>query len=290
MTIDEIMSLLYNWWAINPLFTIEDRSITISTLFISVLIIVLTLVFSKLLQRVVKGRLLARFRLDAGLEYALLRMLHYTILGFGIYVALTSIGLNLGALAGFLALLGVGIGFGLQNLTSNFISGIILLFERPVKIGDRITVQDVWGDVEKINLRTTVVNTVDNVSIIIPNSKLLEDNLVNWSYGDLRIRIHVPVGVAYGSNVDLVTRLLLEAAKGCNHVLVEPKSQVWFTEFGDSSLNFEIVCWLPDSKVKPIAIDEMNRAIDRLFRANKVEIPFPQRDLHIRSDATRNKE
>lgn len=276
-------------WSEVPLFTIQDARITLSTVVVAVLAVFLSVLASKWARHLLQQNFLPRFHLDRGLEYALLRFVHYCILVVGVYVGLVTMNIPLGALVGFFTLLGVGIGFGLQNLSSNFISGVILLFERPIKVGDRITVDDVWGDVQKINLRTTIVNTVDNVSIIIPNSKLLENNLINWSYGDERIRVRVPVGVAYGSDVDLVTELLTRAARENETVLEEPGPKVWFREFGDSSLNFELLCWLPESTIKPRIVNELNRAIDRLFREHEVEIPFPQRDLHIRSDATRER-
>ena len=241
---------------------------------------------SHIVRGLLKKRFFPRFKIEPGLEFAFLRITHYVILVIGVYVGLATLSFPLEALVGFAALLGVGIGFGLQNLASNFISGLILLFDRPIKIGDRITIDDIWGDVTQIKLRSTIVNTPDNISIIIPNSKLLEHNLINWDYGDHRIRIHVPVGVAYGSDVDLVTRLLIKAADKNTIVLPNPKPEVWFNEFGDSSLNFELVCWIPNSTIKPDIVNELNRAIDRLFRDHDVEIPFPQRDLHLRSGFT----
>jgi small-conductance mechanosensitive channel len=158
-----------------------------------------------------------------------------------------------------------------------------MLVERPVKVGDRITVEDVWGDVTQINLRTTVVTTPDNVSIIIPNSKLLENNVINWTYGERTVRIRVSVGVAYGTDPELVTEILVEAANNNPRVLDEPAPGVWFEEFGDSSLNFLLLCWIPSAEMKEAVNNELNREINRLFKERGVEIPFPQRDLHLRS-------
>lgn len=272
-------NLIYN----TTLFKIQDTNITISHLLLAGIQILLCWLLAKWICKILKNSFFPKFKIDSGLEFVLLKIIHYIVLAFGFYIALASINIPLGALLGFFTLLGVGIGFGLQNLAANFISGIILLFERPVKIGDRITVDDLIGDVVQINLRTTVVNTPDNVSIIIPNSKLLENNLTNWSYGDRRIRVHVPVGVAYGSDIDLVTKLLIEASKKEEHVMKDPAPIAAFLEFGDSSLNFELICWIPDSIIKPAVINALNRAIDKAFREADVEIPFPQRDLHIRS-------
>ena len=283
MNWQEVLSLVRFIFYDQTLFRIKDVKITLNHLFVAGATVLIAIFISRVVRSILKKRFFPRFKIEPGLEFAFLRITHYAILVLGVYVGLASLNFPLEALVGFVALLGVGIGFGLQNLASNFISGIILLFDRPIKIGDRITVDDIWGDVVQIKLRSTIVNTPDNISIIIPNSKLLEHNLINWDYGDHRIRIHVSVGVAYGSDVNLVTKLLIQAANEHNQVLDTPEPEVWFNEFGDSSLNFELVCWIPNSTIKPAIVNELNRAIDKLFRENKVEIPFPQRDLHIRS-------
>ena len=285
MTVSEALQkthyILYDYTLVN----VRGVGLTLMDLVSAGVVMLVAYLLSRWLQLLLKRRFLPRFNLDVGIELALLRTTHFLVLAFGVYTALSMLNLPLGAVAGFFALLGVGIGFGLQNIASNFISGFILLMERPIKLGDRITVDNVWGDVTQINLRTTVVNTDDNVCIIVPNSSLLDNNLVNWSYGDRRIRIHIPIGVAYGSDVDLVTRLLTRAATENARVLSDPAPAVHFLAFGDSSLNFELLCWLPDSTIKQNLTDELNRAIDRLFRDNNIEIPFPQRDLHVRTIA-----
>lgn len=283
MDFGEILGMIQKVLYETPIFKVGDKAITLSSLITAVLLVVVSIVISKWVRAALKRRVLARVKMEPGLEYAFLRFVHYLIIVVGAYIGLTAIGLPLGALVGLLAVLGVGIGFGLQNLASNFISGLIMLIERPVKVGDRITVEDVWGDVTQINLRTTVVTTPDNVSIIIPNSKLLENNVTNWTYGDRSVRIRVPVGVAYGTDPDLVTEILVEAANHNPRVLDEPAPSVWFEEFGDSSLNFLLLCWIPSADLKEVLNNELNREINRLLKENGVEIPFPQRDLHLRS-------
>jgi len=201
----------------------------------------------------------------------------------GIIIAVQSIGLNLTSLAVVFGLLSVGIGFGLQNVASNFISGLIILFERPIEIGDRITVGDVWGDVVNINLRATLILTIDNIAIIVPNSEFISSRVTNWSYRDSKVRVHIPVGVAYGSDVQLVTNSLLEVARNNAEVMKDPAPEVWFTQFGDSSLKFELLVWTLDPKRRPEVISDLNKSIDAIFRKNKIEIPFPQRDIHIRT-------
>lgn len=283
MDFSQILGTIQKIFYETPIFSVGEKDITLSNLITAFLLVIVSIVLSKWVRAALKRRVLPRTKIDPGLEYAFLRFVHYAIIVFGAYIGLTAIGLPVGALVGVLAVLGVGIGFGLQNLASNFISGLIMLVERPVKVGDRITVEDVWGDVTQINLRTTVVTTPDNVSIIIPNAKLLENNVINWTYGDRSVRIRVPVGVAYGTDPDIVTRILVEAANNNPRVLDEPDPSVWFEEFGDSSLNFLLLCWIPSADLKEVLNNELNREINRLLKENGVEIPFPQRDLHLRS-------
>jgi small-conductance mechanosensitive channel len=269
------------------LFNIQNVGVTLSHLVVALFSVIIAMILSAVVRSVLRKKIFKRLKLDKGMEYALLKFTHYVILIIGIYVGLQSINIPLGALVGLFAVIGVGIGFGLQNLAANFTSGLILLIERPVKIGDRLELEGVWGDVVKINLRTTVINTPDDISIIVPNSKLLDENVTNFSYGNPRIRIRVNVGIAYGSDVDLATRLLIEAAEKNSRVMATPKPSVLFREFGDSSLDFQLLCWIPSADCKFLTISELNYAIDKAFRENGVEIPFPQRDLHIRSSRVR---
>ena len=267
------------------LFKIQDVGITISHLVVALLSILLSFLISAILRSVLKKRVLRKMNIDSGLEYTLLRFTHFTILILGFYIGLQTINVPLGALVGLFAVIGVGIGFGLQNLTSNFTSGVILLIERPVKVGDRLELDDVWGDVLKIKLRTTLIRTPDGISIIVPNSKLLDEYVINNSYGDPRIRLRIPVGIAYGSNVDLAISLMEQAAKEHATIQNSPPPKVWFKEFGDSSLNLELLCWIPRAEAKFDVVSDLNIKIDRLFRENEIEIPFPQRDLHLKSSA-----
>ncbi|MEZ4598606.1 MAG: mechanosensitive ion channel [Syntrophotaleaceae bacterium] len=265
------------------LFRIQNVGITFSHIFVAIAAILLSLVVSKFLRLTLRKQVLSKFNIDKGLEYALLMFVHYLILVTGVYIGLKTVNIPLGAIVGLFAVIGVGIGFGLQNLASNFISGVILLFERPVKVGDRLEVNDVWGDVKRINLRTTIIETPDNITIIVPNSKLLENEVTNYSYGDPRLRLRVPVGIAYGSDCEKASQIMIRAAEENPKVLNIPKPKTWFKEFGDSSLNFTLLCWIPDAAEKYDIISELNHAIDKGFRENGIEIPFPQRDLHLRS-------
>jgi len=265
------------------LFKIQDVGITISHLMVAVIAVLVSLVVSKILRSSLRNHVFKKINIDEGLEYTLLRFLHFLILFIGIYIGLSTVNIPLGAILGLFAVIGVGIGFGLQNLTSNFISGIILLLERPVKVGDRLEISGVWGDVKQVNLRTTLIETPDGISVIVPNSKLLENEVVNYSYGNPKIRLQVPVGIAYGSDCQKAAEILVQVALDNKRVMIEPKPKAWFREFGDSSLNFMLLFWIPNAAVKHDVISEINFAIDAGFRKNGIEIPFPQRDLHLRS-------
>jgi len=265
------------------LFKIQDVGITISHLMVAVIAVLVSLVVSKVLRSSLRNQVFEKLNIDKGLEYTLLRLVHFLVLFIGIYIGLNTVNIPLGAILGLFAVIGVGIGFGLQNLTSNFISGIILLLERPVKVGDRLEISGVWGDVKHVNLRTTLIETPDGISVIVPNSKLLENEVINFSYGNPKIRLQVPVGIAYGSDCQKAAEVLVQVALGNKRVLSEPKPKAWFREFGDSSLNFMLLFWIPNAVEKYDIISEINHAIDAGFRKNGIEIPFPQRDLHLRS-------
>ena len=192
-------------------------------------------------------------------------------------------GIDLTALAAVSAVLMVGIGFGLQNITSNFISGLFLLFERPVQVGDYVEVSGVQGCVRSIRARSTMVETLDSVSIIVPNSNFIAQNVTNWSYQDAKVRIHISVGVSYSSDVDLVGETLLRVGKSHPEVLQNPDPSVQFLEFGDSSLNFDLLVWIDAPSRQYFVRSDLNFAIVNAFREEGITIPFPQRDLHLRS-------
>ena len=228
-------------------------------------------------------RLAKRAYLDPGLQYTLGRLTQYVIITIGILVALSvGVSLNLTSIAVIFTALSVGIGFGLQYIAADIASGFILLFERPVRVGDRITIGDDEGDVQSINLRTTVVITNNRVSIIVPNSKLASQRLINWSYGDPRARIAIPIGVSAESDIDLVTQTLLKAAEGVDNVLKDPPPKVQFLKFGDWSLDFRLLVWTNRPRLHMQIRSDINYRIDSLFREARIEIPYPQTELRIR--------
>ncbi len=248
-----------------------------------ILLFTLTLLITRYASRSTR-RLLSEHVLtsvEPAPRYVILRITGYAVWVIGIIVALDLLNIDLTALAVVAGGLGIGIGFGLQNVVSNFVSGLVLLLEQPIRIHDRITVENVEGNVADIHFRSTTIVTNDNIAIIVPNSQFINQTVTNWSYGDPTIRVHVPVGVAYGSDVERVTRILEEVAASTDHVLKHPAPEVRFNEFGDSSLNFELLVWSDDPPGHLKLRSELNYAIDAEFRRNQVEIPFPQRVVHI---------
>lgn len=248
------------------------------------LVILLTLVFAGevVFRRVFLARLLKRTRLRTPVQFAIQRIARYTFLALGVYLSLEAVGINLSSLAFLAGALGVGVGFGLQNIISNFISGLIILAEQPIAIGDRVEVGGTVGSVTAINLRSTTILSGDNISIIVPNSNLITGTVINWSHGDPRVRTRLPVGVAYGTDVEKLRTVLLEVAARNPGVLKEPAPDLLFVGYGDSAINFELAVWSMVTLDRPLRSDlyyEMHKAL----LENRIEIPLPQRDLHLRS-------
>jgi small-conductance mechanosensitive channel len=265
------------------LFDLNQTPITPASLFLFGAVVLAFFVISRLLNRGILRRVLSRFHLEESVRFTLIRINHYIIMIVGLIIAFQFVGIDLSGLAVIFGLLSVGIGFGLQNVTSNFIAGLILLFERPIKVGDRITVGDTEGNVAAINMRATTVQSLNNISIIVPNSEFIAKNVVNWSHGDPKVRIDVRVGVSYNSDIDQVIQALQEVAEAHPRIRTDPKPSVLLRDFGDSSWNMELRVWIDEPRRIYITRSEINIAIVRKFRDLKIEIPFPQRDLHVRS-------
>ena len=258
----------------------------LSVLVLFRLLILLAVVFwlSSRLKRFFFTRFLSGSGLDRALQYTIAQIVGYLILIIGAAIALQNAGIDLSALAIFAGAVGVGLGFGLQDIARNFVSGIIILIERPIQIGDRIEVDKVAGQVREIRARSTTVITNDNIAMIVPNAKFIEDTVTNWSHGDSRVRFRMPVGVAYGSDVEKVRALLLEVAREHPQALADPAPGVFFSGFGESSLNFELGVWCAEMSDRPRRFrSDLNFAIERKLREAGIEIPFPQRDVRIRN-------
>jgi small-conductance mechanosensitive channel len=264
------------------LFVLGGAAVTLASVVSFVVFVALAFVLSAFLRRML-GQVFSRRGLDQGVQYALNRLLHYAVLAVGLFLALDNLGVSVTALAGLGAILAVGIGFGLQNIAQNFVSGLILLLERPVKKGDFVEVGGTRGTVREIYARATVVTTLDGVDIIVPNGQFVTEQVVNQTFDDRKIRARIEVGVAYGSDTELVRSTLERVAHEHPAVLREPPVRVQFTNFGDSSLDFSLNVWLADPLLRPQVSSDLRFAIDRAFRAADIEIPFPQRDLHLKT-------
>jgi len=266
------------------LFRIGQTQVTLASLFVSVAIVAITWIAARLLRRLVAERLLGHTRMDPGVRYAIGRVISYLVWVLGLIVALQPLGVNATTLAVFGGAIGVGIGFGLQDIAKNFIAGLIILIERPIKVGDRIEMEKVGGDVVEIRARATVLRTNDDIYTIVPNSRFITDVVTNWSFRTPRVRFHFPVGVGYGSDPRAVEEALVAAAGRSEHALKEPAPSVLFRGFGESSLEFELTCWTAVMLHRRASFQsELNFLIHEELTRRGIELPFPQRDLHIRS-------
>jgi small-conductance mechanosensitive channel len=246
----------------------------------------LIIFLSKLLSRVVVVRVLKRYGTEKGVSHAIGTIFRYIFVFVGLIVVVQSTGIDLSALTILAGALGVGIGFGLQNVTNNFISGIIILFERPIKLGDRIELPELnnlAGDVVNISARSTTIITNDNIAILVPNSKFISDTVINWSYNDSNVRFNIPVGVSYKEDPEIVRQILVDVAKAHAGVLTFPEPDVLFDSYGESSINFLLRIWTSDYGRKPRVLkSELYYEIFRMFKEKGIEIPFPQHDVYIK--------
>ncbi len=265
---------------------LDETSITLWTILSLILLLVMLFYLASKLRFWLVNRVLVRSSLDIGAREAIGAITRYVILFIGLLMIFQTVGINLTTLNVIAGAVGIGIGFGLQTIASNFISGLIILFERPIKIGDRIEVDNVVGDVIEIRARSSTVQTNNNIAIIVPNTKFITENVVNWKYTGEKVRFAVPVSVAYGSDVRLVESLLLKVAEENADVLQDPEPVVRFLEFGDNGLLFELRPWSTTLIHRQgRLVSALNFAIYDKFTEHKIEFPFPQRDLHIRSGA-----
>ena len=243
------------------------------------------IIVSNYIANLLRTRVLQATRMTRGSQEIISIIIKYGLIALTSVILLQAYGLNLSSLALIGSALGVGIGFGLQDIARNFASGIVLLFERSVQVGDFIQVGNHLGVVEEVRTRSIVLKTLDRVAIIVPNSRLLSEEVINWNHRRSASRLHLPVGVAYGSDVARVKSALLQAAEEHLEVLRNPSPQVFFTEFGDSSLNFELLVWTSDpSRQAPIKSDLYFR-MEEIFREQEIDIPFPQRDIRLTADS-----
>ncbi|MEM9218916.1 MAG: mechanosensitive ion channel domain-containing protein [Cyanobacteria bacterium P01_F01_bin.150] len=265
------------------IFPLGGEKYSIIDLLILIAGFLILVVGSTLITNVLKTRILQLAGIGVGAQQAIATLSRYTLIGVGTVVILQLWGLDLSSLTIIASALGVGIGFGLQNIARDFSSGLVLLFERPVQVGDFIEVGKFRGTVDRIGARSTMIKTLDQVSVIVPNSYFLDNQVVNWSHDNPLSRISIPVGVAYQADPEQVKSLLLQAGTTHQGVLQIPAPQVLFKGFGDNSLNFELLVWIVEPNRQPLIRSDLNFSVLRLLQEHGIEIPYPQRDLHIRT-------
>ena len=281
-TLQRVLGSIKDWLDI-PLFVTGTTQVTPWTIVSVVVLFALLLWSTKKIKNWIVLTLLAKSRIDIGVRQATGSIVRYVFIAIGFIVILQTVGIDLSTVTVLAGALGIGVGFGLQTITNNVVSGLILLFERPIKIGDRIEVGQVTGDVVNISVRATTVITNDNIAIIIPNSEFISSKVTNWSYTTRDVRFNFPVGVSYREDPEIVRKLLLEVADSHPGVLKDVKPDVLFQEFGDSSLNLILRVWTRAYTDRPgVLRSELNYAISRKFREHGIEIPYPQRDIHIK--------
>ncbi len=264
--------------------SLGKHRITVGLLIIAGLILYGAFLLSWSVQALLAENVLLRRQMDPGTQVSISRLIHYALVLMGFFMALSALGFELKNITIIGGALGVGIGFGMQAIVNNFVSGLILLFERPIKVGDVIQLSDgQQGRVTDLGLRATTIQTFDRSEVVVPNGDLIANQVTNWTLQDRIMRLIVPVGVAYGSDVEKVMRILSEVAADNDKVLKDPAPMALFLNFGDSSLDFQLRVWIGDFLNRRIIQSTLNREIDRRFRAEGIEIPFPQRDLHLRS-------
>ena len=263
-------------------------SLTLVQIFLLVGLLLAVFWISSRTKSFLFNRFLANSGLDRSLQYAISQIISNIVLVVGVFIVLDNAGIHLGTLTVFAGAVGVGVGFGLQNIASNFISGLVILAERPITIGDRVEVAGVAGQVQQIRARSTVILTNDNIAMIVPNTKFIDSPVTNWTYGDPRVRFRIPVSVAYGSNLDEVCQALLQVAHENSNVLAEPKPNVFLNKFGENSIDFELVVWSQEMNNRPRRFrSDLNFAIANKFKERGIEIPNPQRDLYFRGGTVR---
>ena len=264
-------------------FTVGSRQVTVGLIFAAAAFLYGSFIISWAVQAMLMEGVFTRRQLQVGVRISMAKLVHYGFIFVGFLLALVALGVQLRDVTIIAGALGIGIGFGLQGIVVNLVSGLILLFERPIKVGDYIELGQKWAEIKKIGLRATVVETFDRAEVVVPNSDLVSTQVTNWTLSNRFIRLIIPVGVAYGSDVSLVMQTLMECAEANSMVTRVPTPKVFFLAFGESSLDFEVRVWISDVENRRQVQSDLHQEIDRRFRELGIEIAFPQRDLHLRS-------
>jgi small-conductance mechanosensitive channel len=267
------------------IFRLGETELTLWTILYFLFLLILLFYSTAKLRKWIVYNVLAKSKIDLGVRIAVGTIVRYIVLVIGFIVILQTVGIDLSALTILAGALGIGIGFGLQNITNNFVSGIVILFERPIKVGDRIEVGEISGDVVRISMRATTILTNDNISVIVPNSDFISSSVINWSHIDRNVRLNFPVAVSYKENPENIKKILLEVVAENNGVLKDPKPDVLFDNYGESSLDFNLRVWTREYTHRPgVLKSQLYYSIFKKFREEGIEIPYPQRDIHIKPD------
>ena len=262
----------------------EGRYTTPLKMIIALIVLFVSFFAARHIKALLEEKVLSKLPIERGIKHALSTLSRYFVIGIAVLIGLNMAGIPLQSLTFFAGAFGIGIGFGMQNIINNFVSGIILLFERPMRVGDVITLDDgSVGTVDKLSVRSTTITTADGITVIVPNSKFVDSKITNLTHPKSAVRGCVKVGVAYGSNTAQVRDCLLAVARQNPNVRVDREPVVRFAAFGDNSLNFELYFWVDDATKRLPTLSELNFAVDEAFRKNNIEIAYPQRDIRIRS-------
>ncbi|MFB2924250.1 mechanosensitive ion channel family protein [Aerosakkonema funiforme] len=268
-----------------PIIPLGDKSYSVIQVIILIALFYGLLIVTRTVKNVLRSRILGLTGMNRGAQEAIATIAFYGLIFIGTVVLLQLWGLDLSSLTIFAGVLGVGIGLGLQGIAKEFVSGLVIIFERPIQVGDFVNVGDFMGTVERISVRSTEIRTLDRVSIIVPNSRFLENEVVNWSHSGFVTRLRLPIGVAYGSDLSKVRDALIDATKDYPDVVSDPPPNVIFRGFGDYSLQLELLVWIKEPRQQVIVKSDLYFRIDTILRDRNIEIPFPQRDFHVRSGA-----
>ena len=285
MLSEQLLIPLKEIWQIirYPLLEVSGNKISLLSIITALFFFYASVALSRIAEKLIGRVLHDKTQLDHGVKDSIKRFTKYTVLTVGVLITLDTIGISMSSLAALSAVLMVGIGFGLQNITQNFISGLIILLERPIKVGDLVEVKGVRGKVGEIGARSTLIHTRDDVAIIVPNSQFISEQVVNESFSGEKVRLAISVGVSYESDPNLVKEILLEVASSHKKVLNNPAPTVLFKEFGNSSLNFSLNIWVSDLWNYETITSDLHFQIFEMFKSKGVVIPFPQMDLHVKS-------
>ncbi|MEA5476652.1 mechanosensitive ion channel domain-containing protein [Pseudanabaena galeata UHCC 0370] len=273
--------LLTNLYAIftAQILDIGGTKFSIATISSLLGLIVLAFFVSRIISEIIRRSLLTKLRINRGLQEAITVFIKYLLITLSSVIILQTAGIDLSSLAVIAGVVGIGIGFGLQNIASNFISGLVLLFEQTIKVGDYVEIGELKGTIEKISIRSTIIRTEDDLFVIVPNQRFIENNTVNWSYAGHTCRIHIPVSVAYDTDLLVLTEALLTSARHEPRVLSNPPPEVWFLAFGRESLEFELLVWIDDPDANEPIRSSINFRIAYEFRSRGIRIPFPTREI-----------